>query len=137
MRLAVEAEYGYAVGNRQTLRKLFADVAHPALKLNFDPTHFIAAGEDPVSVLAEFAGQLAHVHLKEAEAKPYRATHYTGAEGSPATRMLDELRRQRYDGVVSAETLADLNGDPETVATDIMNGIKKYLRREAVCDVCY
>lgn len=46
-------------------RRAFHDLDAPNLGLNFDPSHFILQGMDPISPLAEFKSKLFHVHAKD------------------------------------------------------------------------
>ncbi len=49
------------------LRALFERVPHSALGINFDPSHLIRMGIDPVRFAAEFAERIVHVHGKDTE----------------------------------------------------------------------
>jgi sugar phosphate isomerase/epimerase len=46
-------------------RRMFADIASPNLGLNYDPSHFVLQGMDPISPLREFAIKLFHLHAKD------------------------------------------------------------------------
>jgi sugar phosphate isomerase/epimerase len=48
-------------------RALIKAVGSPAMGINFDPSHLIRMGIDPVRFLAEFAGRVFHVHGKDTE----------------------------------------------------------------------
>ena len=104
--LALEAEHRYYVGSGQSIRDGFARLDRPALRLNFDPTHFVANGEDSLALLKEFYPKIAHVHLKEAQRHPYAPLIFQGKAGSPATIMLKYLKENNFSGVIAAETLA-------------------------------
>lgn len=47
-------------------RRLFADLPSPNLGLNYDPSHMIWQGMDPVAPIAEFGARIHHVHAKDA-----------------------------------------------------------------------
>ena len=114
---AVEPERRYPVSNSKNLRQLINDVGDNLVKVNFDPTHFIDEGEDPIKALHNFIPELVHVHLKDyIDGKP---APFLGQKGSPAYRLLKELQRLDFQGVVSAETLADVCDEPERLARDI------------------
>jgi sugar phosphate isomerase/epimerase len=46
-------------------RRAFADIDSPAFGLNYDPSHLVLQGIDPIGPLAEFAGRIFHVHAKD------------------------------------------------------------------------
>lgn len=46
-------------------RRAFADIGSPAFGLNYDPSHLVLQGIDPIAPLAEFAGRIFHVHAKD------------------------------------------------------------------------
>jgi sugar phosphate isomerase/epimerase len=123
--LALEAEFRYYVGSGQSVRDLFKRIDSPALRLNFDSTHFVANGEDSLALLKEFYPKVAHVHLKEAQRKPYAPLIFQGEEGTPATLMLKHLQNCNFGGVIAAETLALDEPEPEVIAAMIMDGIHR------------
>lgn len=46
-------------------RRAFHELDAPNLGLNYDPSHFVLQGMDPLSPLAEFKDRLFHVHAKD------------------------------------------------------------------------
>lgn len=46
-------------------RRAFHDLDMPNIGLNYDPSHFVLQGMDPLSPLAEFKDRLFHVHAKD------------------------------------------------------------------------
>jgi sugar phosphate isomerase/epimerase len=46
-------------------RRAFNDIDSPNFGLNYDPSHFILQGMDPLSPLAEFKSKLFHLHAKD------------------------------------------------------------------------
>jgi sugar phosphate isomerase/epimerase len=46
-------------------RRAFADLDSPAFGLNYDPSHFVIQGMDPLGPLEEFKGKLFHLHAKD------------------------------------------------------------------------
>lgn len=48
-------------------RALFVKCPSPAMGVNFDPSHLIRMGIDPLRFLREFADRVAHVHGKDTE----------------------------------------------------------------------
>jgi sugar phosphate isomerase/epimerase len=49
------------------LRALFAQIPSDAMGINYDPSHLIRQGIDPLRFLREFADRVCHVHGKDAE----------------------------------------------------------------------
>lgn len=49
----------------EMLRAMFEAVPSPALGINYDPSHLIRLGIDPIRFLREFAGRIGHVHAKD------------------------------------------------------------------------
>lgn len=46
-------------------RRAFSDIDSPSFGLNYDPSHFVLQGMDPISPLAEFRDKLFHLHAKD------------------------------------------------------------------------
>lgn len=46
-------------------RRAFNDIDSPNFGLNYDPSHFVLQGMDPISPLREFAGKIFHMHAKD------------------------------------------------------------------------
>ncbi|RBP43613.1 sugar phosphate isomerase/epimerase [Roseimicrobium gellanilyticum] len=46
-------------------RRAFSDIDSPNFGLNYDPSHFILQGMDPIRPLAEFRDKLFHLHAKD------------------------------------------------------------------------
>ncbi len=46
-------------------RKMFSDIPSRHFGLNYDPSHFILQGMDPISPLREFKDKLFHLHAKD------------------------------------------------------------------------
>lgn len=67
----------------ESLRAIFARVPSKAIGLNFDPSHLIRMGIDPVRFVQEFGDRIYHVHGKDTELNP-EALYEFGHE-QPAT----------------------------------------------------
>src|SRR5262249_33992482 len=48
-------------------RAFFKAIPSPAMGINYDPSHLIRMGIDPLRFLKEFVGRVYHVHGKDAE----------------------------------------------------------------------
>ncbi len=51
----------------ETVRALFAEIPSPTIALNYDPSHLLRMGMDPLRFLGEFADHVGHVHGKDTE----------------------------------------------------------------------
>lgn len=115
----------------ETIRALFKEVPSPAMAINYDPSHLIRMGIDPLRFLDEFAGRVGHVHGKDTEMLDERL-YELGTEQPPALaegvrwggnhwrytipghgqmrwgRGFAILAEAGYDGLVSIE-MEDLN----------------------------
>ena len=68
--IAFEMHPGFCVYNPETLLRLRAAVG-PAIGANFDPSHLIWQGMDPVAAIRELAGAIYHVHAKDTKVDVY------------------------------------------------------------------
>jgi len=107
-------------------RALFDAVASPVMGVNFDPSHLVRMGIDPVRFLDEFAPRVFHVHGKDTQiieeglyqygdlqpatlATPHKwggwHWRYTipGNGQSPWRRLMTQLESAGYAGCVSVE----------------------------------
>lgn len=69
-RIAFEMHPGFCVYNPETCKKL-RDAVGPVLGANFDPSHLIWQGMDPVAAIRELAGAIYHVHAKDTKLDAY------------------------------------------------------------------
>jgi sugar phosphate isomerase/epimerase len=118
----------------ESLRLFFKETASDCLAINFDPSHLIRMGIDPVRFLGEFSNRVGHVHAKDAEIIPDRLYEFgnlqratqadpipfgghswryciPGHGQAPWGKMLAMLKDAGYRGFVSIELEdADFNG---------------------------
>ena len=105
-------------------RKAFADIGSPAFGLNYDPSHLVLQGIDPLAPLTEFADRIFHVHAKDVRLDR-RAIADVGRFDFPNrwhqpripgfgeidwARFIGELMRVGYDGPVCVEVEDDTFG---------------------------
>ena len=105
-------------------RRAFADINSPAFGLNYDPSHLLLQGIDPLSPLHEFRDKVFHVHAKDIQIDP-RAVSEVGRFDFPNRwhqpripgfgdidwgRFVAELMRVGYDGAVCIEIEDDTFG---------------------------
>ena len=87
--IAFEMHPGFCVYNPETLLRLRAAVGD-AIGANFDPSHLVWQGMDPVAAIRELAGAIYHVHAKDTKIDTYN----TAANGVLDTKHYsDELNR--------------------------------------------
>jgi sugar phosphate isomerase/epimerase len=129
------------------LRALFRELPSKAMGINYDPSHLVRQGIDPIRFLHDFGDRVYHIHGKDAELIPDNLYEY-GHEQAPtfakrfafggmawrytipghgvvrwveAFRILADLG---YDGTVSIELEdANFNGTEETEKLGILQGI--------------
>lgn len=51
----------------ETYRAMFNECGSPSIGINYDPSHLLRMGIDPLRFLKEFAGRVGHVHGKDTE----------------------------------------------------------------------
>ena len=123
-KIALELHPGFCVYNPATLLRLRAAVGD-ILGANFDPSHLIWQGMDPVAALRELKGAVYHFHAKDTKVDPYNKAKNgvldTGSYGDLLDRswvfrtvgygsdtalwkdMMSTLRMIGYEGSVSIE----------------------------------
>ncbi len=110
----------------ETYRAFFRETGSAALKINFDPSHLIRMGIDPLRFLAEFSDRIGHVHAKDTQViinglyefgnlQPATFTkahafgghswRYTipGTGVAPWSAILSQLKQSGYAGAISIE----------------------------------
>jgi len=64
--LAIEPCVGNLVYDFGTALEMLARCDHPRLRLTFDPSHFVLAGQDLDLAIRRFGDRIRHVHMKDA-----------------------------------------------------------------------
>ncbi|MCQ2355105.1 MAG: sugar phosphate isomerase/epimerase [Clostridia bacterium] len=122
--IAFEMHPGFCVYNPETLLRLRAAVGD-VIGANFDPSHLIWQGMDPVAAIRELKGAIYHVHAKDTKIDKYNTArngvldtkHYSdelnrawvfrtvgfGNGESYWRDLISNLRLCGYDGVLSIE----------------------------------
>ncbi len=123
-RIAFEMHPGFCVYNPETLLRLRREVGE-VIGANFDPSHLVWQGIDPVAAIRELSGAIYHVHAKDTKLDTYNIAkngvldtkHYgdelgrawvfrTVGYGNGETYwrdMISNLRLCGYDRVLSIE----------------------------------
>jgi sugar phosphate isomerase/epimerase len=126
VRVALEPHPGFLVYNPETALRL-REAAGPEIGVNFDPSHFVWQGIDPLLAIRELgnAGAIFHVHAKDVYVDPHNRArngvldtkHYSRfgerswsfrsvgyGQGAKFWRdFVSALRMVGYDGVLSIE----------------------------------
>ena len=122
--IAFEMHPGFCVYNPETLLKLRAAVG-PVIGANFDPSHLLWQGIDPVAAIRELKGAIYHFHAKDTKIDKYNTAkngvldtkHYSdelnrawvfravgfGNNESYWRDVISNLRLCGYDGAISIE----------------------------------
>lgn len=88
-KVALELHPGFMVYNSETLKRLREAVGE-TIGVNFDPSHLIWQGMNPVSVIRELKNAIYHVHAKDVKIDPVN----TGINGVLDTKHYsDEMNR--------------------------------------------
>ena len=74
-RIAFEMHPGFCVYNPETMLKIRAAVGD-TLGANFDPSHLIWQGIEPVAAIRELAGAIYHVHAKDTKVDSYNTARH-------------------------------------------------------------
>jgi sugar phosphate isomerase/epimerase len=99
--------FRYVANNASALR-LIEKVDHPALGINFDPSHTFPCGEFPNVSIYQLAGHVKHCHASDNDGTTN--VHWRPGKGKiDWVAMFRALKDTGYDGVVSIE-LEDVPG---------------------------
>ena len=142
--------YPSLVCTPETYRTFFREIDSEVLGVNYDPSHLLRMGIDPLRFLREFAGRIVHVHAKDTEIlaeglyeygnlqpatfsspRAFGGHHwrYTipGRGGCDWPGLLAELERANYRGAISIELEdADFDTSPEAEQRGLLTA-KEYL----------
>jgi sugar phosphate isomerase/epimerase len=125
-KIVIEGLPGTLVATPAEFRLLFKEAGAPNVGVNFDPSHLIRMGIDPVRFLEEFAPRVFHTHAKDTEilndeqydfgitqwnhfAKPHAAGGFYWRYTIPGHgiarwgKLFNQLKAAGYKGIVSVE----------------------------------
>ncbi len=88
-KIAFEMHPGFCVYNPETLLRLRAAVGD-VIGANFDPSHLIWQGIEPVAAIRELAGAIYHFHAKDTKVDKYNTAKYGVLDTKPYG---DEIHR--------------------------------------------
>jgi sugar phosphate isomerase/epimerase len=112
--LAGEAIVGHLFRGIDDYHALRRDLPGVPFWINFDPSHLIVHGENPLRLVAELGDLIVHVHMKDGAGHYPDFTFPPLGEGDidfPA--LIEELRTQNYSGSLAVEYEANAFGYPE------------------------
>lgn len=123
-KIALELHPGFCVYNTETLIRL-REAVGPEIGANFDPSHLLWQGMNPVAVIRALKGMIYHVHAKDVRLDGYNIAlngvldtkHYSreaerswifrtvgfGNDADYWKSIFSELRKIGYDGTISIE----------------------------------
>lgn len=104
IKLAIES-HGKFGTDLNAMVAIIEGVASAALGVTLDTANFYVNGVDPVEAARRLAGRIYHTHLKDAHRLPDgRMQGAALGEGDvPISAVIDELKRQNYDGFYCIE----------------------------------
>jgi len=123
-------------------RLAFAEIDSESFGLNYDPSHFVLQGMDPLEPLEEFRGKFVHLHAKDVRIDPRRVAD-VGRFDFPSRwhqprvpgfgdidwgRFVGELMRVGYDGPVCIEVEDDTFGTTLAGRTQALRVARDTLR---------
>lgn len=86
--LCIEAHGAQLVHNMPTFMQL-RDAVGPTVGLNFDPSHFIWMGGDPIEMIRRYSDCIYHVHAKDTYIDPHNLADATRLDSRPMDRVLE------------------------------------------------
>ncbi len=109
--LAIEAIAGHMFCSVDDYHRLRADLPGVPFRINFDPSHLIVQGENPMRVIDELGDQIVHVHLKDGAGRfPDFIFPPLGRGNIDFPTLTEGLHRAGYAAAMSVEYEAQVYG---------------------------
>lgn len=109
VRLAVKPHVGQAIHDSTTGLRLMEEVEHPALGLNFDPSHLYRANENPEEVATVWGSRIVTSHFRDSASRAQRVgppeTQIPGRGSVNIPATLGALHRSGYAGPLNLEVI--------------------------------
>ena len=106
IKVALEPHPNHCVHNHKTLLRL-RDATGEVIGANFDPSHMVWQGIDPIWAIGELSGNIYHFHAKDIRVHKCGAWEFcsmgTGLSEHTWREMLKALKGAGYDGAISIE----------------------------------
>lgn len=107
--LCVKAHVGCAIHDTPTTQRALAEIGEPSFGLDFDPSHILRAGEDPVEALEAVVCRVRHVHIRDCAKDsqgPGKPEDQVPGQGDVDLRgLLQVLRQNAYEGPINLEII--------------------------------
>lgn len=104
----------------------------PKMGAAVDVGHWMRSGLDPVACLKELEGKIIHAHFKDLNAFGDKKAHdvHWGTGKLPINEVIAELKRQNFDGMLSAEYEYNWENNQPDVAQSVKN-LRQLLSKSA------
>jgi len=95
----------------------------PRMGATADLGHWMRSGLDPVECLKKLDGKVIHLHFKDLNAFGEMKAHdvHWGTGELPIGEVVEELKRQRFDGMLSAEYEHNWENNKDDVKQSVAN----------------
>ena len=106
--LCVKAHAGHSIYNSETLLRAIREIDSPGFGVDFDPSHFYRANEDPAEVLPLVLHRVKHVHIRDCKDRDQGGTIYDqtcGRGNIDLPRIARTLIEGGYDGPIDLEII--------------------------------
>jgi sugar phosphate isomerase/epimerase len=129
IRIGWEAVVGMPVAGLADMERLLADVDHPNLGVNFDPSHYEVVDGSAIPAAERLASRVVNVHVKDAAGTPANFTFPPLGLGTvDFAAVFRALRDGGFDGVAAVEYEGHVMGHWEIPADEILRTSRSYLR---------
>jgi sugar phosphate isomerase/epimerase len=130
--LAIEAIVGHLFHSVDDYGRLLADLPGVPFKINFDPSHLVVQGEDPLRIVEKHGGSIVHVHMKDGDGRFPDFTFPPLGKGKVNfERLVSGLVGIGYQGTCSVEYEAQVYGYHESEQTILSHG-RNFLSQHGV-----
>ena len=142
-KIALEMHPGFCVYNVASLKRL-REAVGPVIGANFDPSHLIWQGADPVAAIRDLGGEaIHHFHAKDTKVDPYNKAKNgvldTGAYGSLLDRSWSfrtvgyGIGKQAWKDIISTLRLVGYEGAVSIEHEDALMSVKEGLEKAVTC----
>jgi sugar phosphate isomerase/epimerase len=130
--LCAKAHQGHSIHNSETMMRALREIDSPGFGVDFDPSHYYRANEDPVEVLPRLLDRVRHVHIRDCNDRSQGGTIYDQTCGRgkidlPA--LCRTLVQGGYDGPVDLEIIGS-DGYPLEELVSVTRENYFYLNRQ-------
>jgi sugar phosphate isomerase/epimerase len=133
IKFALKLHYGQSIYNTRTALRLMEEVKHPALGLNYDPTHVGRVGDDPVQTIEALKNYIIHVHIRDTLLEQLKIAppelQIAGRGTTPLPAIVRKLVEIGYQGAASLEIIGAKQGYSLPQVTAIAAESHGYLSR--------